>query len=79
MAKEFCGIHNPNQVLFALTDSLVRLFLSCTPEPLPKPLDAINRHAKLRYDRLMISVTQNMTGDARATLLEVLKGGPNAR
>ena len=79
MAKELRRLHNANQALFALTDSLVRLFLTCTPEPAPESLDATKRRAKLRYDRFLLSVAQNMTGDARATLLEVLKGDPDAR
>ena len=79
MAKELRRLHNANQALFALTDSLVRLFLTCTPEPPPDALDATKRRAKLRYERFLLSVAQNMTGDARATLLEVLKGDPDAR
>jgi hypothetical protein len=79
MAKELRRLHNANQALFALTDSLVRLFLTCTPEPPPESLDATKRRAKLRYDRFLLSVAQNMTGDARATLLEVLKGDTDAR
>jgi hypothetical protein len=79
MAKELRRLHNANQALFALTDSLVRLFLTCTPEPPSDSLDATKRRAKLRYERFLLSVAQNMTGDARATLLEVLKGDPDAR
>ena len=79
MAKELRRLHNANQALFALTDSLVRLFLTCTPEPPPEALDATKRRAKLRYERFLLSVAQNMTGDARATLLEVLKGDTDAR
>lgn len=78
MAKEVRRLHNSNQALFALTDSLVRLFLTCTPEPPPEALDATKRRAKLRYDRFMLSVAQNMTGDSRSALLDVLKGDSDA-
>lgn len=78
MAKEVRRLHNANQALFALTDSLVRLFLTCTPEPPPESLDATKRRAKLRYDRFMLSVAQNMTGDSKSDLLDVLKGAPDA-
>ena len=78
VAKEMRRLHNANQALFALTDSLVRLFLTCTPEPPADVLDATKRRAKLRYERFMLSVAQNMTGDARAALLDVLKGDPDA-
>ena len=74
MAKEVRRLHNTNQALFALTDSLVRLFLTCMPEPPPEALDATKRRAKLRYDRFMLSVAQNMTGDSGSALLDVLKG-----
>jgi hypothetical protein len=74
MAKEIRRLHNANQALFALTDSLVRLFLTCTPEPPPEALDATKRRAKLRYDRFMLSVAQNMTGDSKSALIDVLKG-----
>lgn len=78
VAKEMRRLHNANQALFALTDSLVRLFLTCTPEPPADALDATKRRAKLRYQRFMLSVAQNMTGDARSALLDVIKGGPDA-
>jgi len=78
MAKEVRRLHNTNQALFALTDSLVRLFLTCMPEPPPEALDATKRRAKLRYDRFMLSVAQNMTGDSRSALLDVLKGDSDA-
>lgn len=78
MAKEVRRLHSSNQALFALTDSLVRLFLTCTPEPPPEALDATKRRAKLRYDRFMLSVAQNMTGDSRSALLDVLKGDSDA-
>ncbi len=74
MSKEVRRLHNANQALFALTDSLVRLFLTCTPEPPPEALDATKRRAKLRYDRFMLSVAQNMTGDSKSALIDVLKG-----
>ena len=78
MAKEVRRLHSSNQALFALTDSLVRLFLTCTPEPPPEALDATKRRAKLRYDRFIHSVAQNMTGDCRSALLDVLKGDSDA-
>ena len=78
VAKEMRRLHNANQALFALTDSLVRLFLTCTPEPPADVLDATKRRAKLRYERFMLSVAKNMNGDARSALLDVLKGDPDA-
>ncbi len=78
VTKELRRLHNSNQALFALTDSLVRLFLTCTPEPPPEVLDATKRRAKLRYERFMLSVAQNMSGDSRSALIDVLNGASDA-
>jgi len=71
LSKEIRALHTAHQVLFALTDSLTRLFLTCIPEPPPQALDQAKRRAKLRYDRFLISVAQNMTSESRATLAEL--------
>ncbi|WP_155121364.1 hypothetical protein [Bryobacter aggregatus] len=74
VAKEMRRLHNANQALFALTDSLVKLFLTCTPEPPAESLDATKRRAKLRYDRFLLSVAQNMSG----AVLDILRADDNA-
>jgi hypothetical protein len=71
LSKEIRSLHTAQQAVFALTDSLARLFLTCVPEPPPEALDQAKRKAKLRYDRFLRSVAQNMTADARAALLEL--------
>jgi len=71
LSKEIRTLHTAHQALFALTDSLARLFLTCIPEPLPQALEEAKRRAKLRYDRFLLSVAQNMTSDTRATLAEL--------
>jgi len=72
LSKEIRVLHTAHQALFALTDSLTRLFLTCTPEPPPEVLDQAKRRAKLRYERFLIAVAQNMTSDTRATLTELV-------
>jgi hypothetical protein len=54
---------------------LTRLFLTCVPEPPAEVLDQAKRRAKLRYDRFLVSVAQNMTTDTRATLGELADRG----
>jgi hypothetical protein len=71
LSKELRSLHTVHQALFALTDSLARLFLTCVPEPPPEALDHAKRRAKLRYQRFLISVAQNMTSNTRATLTEL--------
>ena len=56
-------------------DSLTRLFLTCIPEPPPDALEQAKRRARLRYDRFLVSVAQNMASDSRATLTELIDRG----
>jgi hypothetical protein len=60
LTKEFRGLHSAQQALFTLTDSLVRLFLTCVPEPSAEMLDQATAKAKLRYKRFLLSVAQGM-------------------
>ena len=71
LSREIRTLHTAHQALFALTDSIARLILTCIPEPLPQALEEAKRRAKLRYDRFLLSVAQNMTSDTRATLAEL--------
>src|SRR5689334_3859317 len=75
LSKEIRGLHTGQQALFATIDSLTRLFLTCVPEPPAEVLDQAKRRAKLRYDRFLVSVAQNMTTDTRATLGELVDRG----
>jgi hypothetical protein len=68
LSKELRTTHTAQQAVFAAVDSLVRLFLTCIPEPPPELLDQAKRRARLRYDRFLLAVAQNMTSDSRATL-----------
>ena len=75
LSKEIRGLHTGQQALFATIDSLTRLFLTCVPEPPAEVLDQAKRRAKLRYDRFLVSVAQNMTADTRVTLDELADRG----
>src|ERR1017187_6482480 len=48
LSKEIRSLHTAQQALFAVVDSLARLFLTCTPEPPPEELDQAKRRARLR-------------------------------
>jgi len=71
LSKEIRTLHTAHQALFSLTDSLTRLLLTCIPEPPPQALEQAKRQAKVRYDRFLLSVAQNMTSDTRATLADL--------
>ena len=75
LTKEVRTLHTVQQAVFAAVDSLTRLFLTCVPEPPAETLDQAKRRARLRYDRFLLSVAQNMTSDSRATLAEMMDRG----
>ena len=60
LAKEVRGLQTAQQSLFALTDSLVRLLLTCIPEPMPDMIDQAKAKARLRYQRFLLAVAQGM-------------------
>ena len=71
LSREIRTLHTAHQALFAMTDSLTRLFLTCIPEPPSQTLEQAKRQAKLRYSRFLLSVAQNMSSDTRATLADL--------
>jgi hypothetical protein len=75
LSKEIRNLHTTQQALFAAVDSLTRLFLTCIPEPPPDALDQAKRKARLRYERYLVSVAQNMKAGSRATLTELVDRG----
>jgi len=72
---ELRSLHTTQQAVFAAVDSLTRLFLTCIPEPAPETLDYAKRRARLRYDRYLLSVAQNMASDSKAKLMELVDRG----
>lgn len=71
VARDLRTLQTAQQAVFALTDSLARLFLTCVPEPAPEALDQAKRRARMRYDRFLKSVAQNMTADSQTSLAEL--------
>lgn len=60
LTREIRSLQSAQQGLFALTDTLARLFLTCVPEPPPDLLDQAKAKARLRYERFLLSVAQSM-------------------
>ena len=71
LTRDLRTLQTAQQAVFALTDSLARLFLTCVPEPDPEVLDQAKRRARMRYDRFLKSVAQNMTADSQTSLAEL--------
>lgn len=63
LTKEIRSLQTAQQSLFALNDALVRLFLTCIPEPPADMLEQAKARARLRYDRFLLSVAQGMKRD----------------
>ena len=71
LSRDLRTLQTAQQAVFALTDSLARLFLTCVPEPAPEVLDQAKRRARMRYERFLKSVAQNMTADSQTSLAEL--------
>jgi hypothetical protein len=63
------------QALFALVDSLAKILLTCIPEPDGHALEAAVARAQGRHARLLKSAGQEMRGDSRMALHELVKHG----
>jgi hypothetical protein len=62
LSRDIFRVHRGQQALFAVLDTLVKVFLTCVPEP---PRDAMNQavaRARDRYDRFVKSAGQAMVG-----------------
>jgi Arc/MetJ-type ribon-helix-helix transcriptional regulator len=75
LVKEVRGLHTTLQGQFALIDNLVRLFLTCVPEPPAEVLQQAKARAKLRYDRFLLAVAQGMASGATSTTRELNERG----
>jgi Arc/MetJ-type ribon-helix-helix transcriptional regulator len=63
------------QALFALVDSLAKILLTCIPEPDGHALEAAVARAQGRHARLLKNAGQEMRGDSRMALQELVKHG----
>lgn len=70
LTREVRNLHTAQQATFAMVDCLARLFLTCVPEPPGEVLDQAKRKAKLRHERFLRSVAQNMSAGVQSTIGE---------
>src|SRR5215831_17891968 len=68
VSKDIFRVGRGQQALYAIVDSLVKTVLTCVPEPPPAARQQAIASAKQRYDRLVKSAGQSMSGDARAAM-----------
>ena len=71
LASEVRAVHTAQLATFALVDSLTKVFLTCVPEPSNEVVDQAKARAKRRYEKLLVSVAQGMTGESKGALKEL--------
>jgi Arc/MetJ-type ribon-helix-helix transcriptional regulator len=71
LAKELRSVHTTHMATFALVDALVKVVLTCLPEPPAEVAEQARSRAKRRYQKFLVSVAQGMTGESKGALLEL--------
>jgi Arc/MetJ-type ribon-helix-helix transcriptional regulator len=71
LAAEVRSVHTAQLATFAFVDSLVKVLLTCIPEPPNEALDPAKARAKRRYEKFLLSVAQGMAGESRGALREL--------
>ena len=71
LAKEIHALHTGQLATFALVDSLVKVLLTCVPEPPDDALEGAKARARRRYEKFLLSVAQGMSGESRGALKEL--------
>ncbi len=72
VSRDIFRVGRGQQAFYALFDAFAKVVLTCVPQP---PADARPQaiaRAKERYDRLVKSAGQNMSGDARAAMQDLV-------
>jgi Arc/MetJ-type ribon-helix-helix transcriptional regulator len=72
VSREVFRVGRGQQAFYALFDAFTKVVLTCVPEPPPDARPQAIARAKERYDRLVKSAGQNMSGDARAAMRDLV-------
>jgi Arc/MetJ-type ribon-helix-helix transcriptional regulator len=75
VSRDVFRVDRGQQALFALVDAFAKAVLTCVPEPPPDARPQAVARARERYDRLIKSAGQAMSGDARATIEDLVSHG----
>jgi Arc/MetJ-type ribon-helix-helix transcriptional regulator len=68
-------LERAQQALFALVDSLAKVFLTCVPEPRGAPMEMALAEARNRHARLLNNVGQAMLGDSLVAMEDLMSRG----
>jgi hypothetical protein len=77
MLREISRVSRSQQAIFALIDTFVKTVLTCLPEPPSDAKPQAIARARDRYERLIRTAGQSMSGDARATMHDLEDHGTN--
>ena len=77
VSRETFRVGRGQQAFYALFDAFAKVVLTCVPEPPPDARQQAIARAKERYDRLVKSAGQNMSGDARSAMKDLVGHGAN--
>ena len=75
MRREIFRLGRAQQALFAFVDSLVKVLLTCVPEPGGEAMEAAVARARGRHARLLKTAGQAMVGDSQLAMLDLLNHG----
>ena len=71
MARELRSVRRVQQAQFAFTETLVKLLLTCIPEPSSDIYAQAKARAMARYSEFLKSVGKAIDGDSKAVLAEL--------
>jgi len=72
ISRDVFRVGRGQQAFYALFDAFAKVILTCVPEPPTEVRPQAIARAKERYDRLVKSAGQNMSGDARAAMRDLV-------
>ena len=73
--QDIRGLERAHQALFALVDSLAKVFLTCVPEPRGAAMEPALAEARNRHARLLNNAGHAMLSDSRAAMEDLLSRG----
>ena len=75
VSRDIFRVGRGQQASYSLLDAFAKAVLTCVPEPSPDARPQAIARAKQRYDRLVKSAGQAMSGDTRAAMQDLVYHG----
>jgi hypothetical protein len=75
IAKEIRSVRRVQQAQFAFVDTLVKVILTCLPEPGGEVYTQAKSRAMARYAEFLKSAGKAMVGDSKGALAELVNHG----